>query len=71
MASSALGSLSRALGGDGDLDLELRSSGGSTLDSSTSTSDTEEVTGSADTVLIRVYGYSGATGDYDLLVTLD
>jgi len=55
----------------GDLDMEMQDASGSQLSSSTSTSDSEEVVGSADTVLVRIYGYAGATGDYELTVTID
>lgn len=55
--------------GVGDLDLELVDSSGSVVDDSTSTSDSESVSATASgatTVYVRVYGYSGATGDYTL-----
>ena len=55
----------------GDLDLALSDESGSSLDSSTSTSDSEEVSGSDDVVLIRGYGCSGTTGGYELTVTVD
>jgi hypothetical protein len=57
--------------GAGDLDLELLDEAGNVIDTSTTTADVEAVTGSADVVLVRVYGYSGATGDYALKVVID
>jgi hypothetical protein len=55
----------------GDLDMQLLDSNGSQISSSASTSDTEEVEGADDKVYVRVYGYNGATGDYDLTITVD
>ncbi len=55
----------------GDLDLELLDGDGSSLETSQGTDDSESVTQSADEILIRVYGYSGATGKYDLTITVD
>ncbi len=50
---------------DGDLDLEALSLEGNRIGSSTSTSDSETV--SSDTsFVVRVYGYSGATGAYTI-----
>ena len=55
---------------DNDLDLELRDLAGDGLDLSQGISDTETITytaGSApETVVLRVYGYSGAAGDYSI-----
>ena len=55
----------------GDLDLHLLDGNGNELDSSAGTSDSEQTSASATTVRIHVFGYSGATGSYDLTVTVD
>jgi len=56
---------------EGDLDLSLHAADGSRLRRSQSTADEETfdyTATAAETVYLRVYGYQGATGDYDLTV---
>lgn len=57
----------------GDLDLLLQTSAGIRVASSASTNDTEHIstTLQAGTYVIKVYGYSGATGDYTLTTSLE
>lgn len=55
----------------GDLDMELLNSSGGRITVSQSTENTESVTASsAGTYYLRVYGYSGATGDYSLTISM-
>ncbi len=54
---------------EGDLDMTLLSASGETLERSASTSDVEHVetpTTSGETYYVRVYGYNGAQGSYQL-----
>lgn len=55
----------------GDLDLLVQNEAGEVLDSSRTTASTETVEATADTVWIRVIGYSGATGTYEMKITID
>lgn len=52
----------------GDLDMALYQ-GSTEIEKSQSTNDVEELSGSAGTYVLRVYGYNGATGDYKLIVS--
>jgi len=61
-------------GGDGDVDLEIQDSAGSSLDGSYSVSDDESVSytvSEAGTYYIEVYSFSGAPTSYDIDVSTD
>ena len=57
---------------DGDLDLYLETLDGEIDDSSTSETDSENVsTTFTDNVIIRIHGYNSASNDYRLVTTYD
>jgi hypothetical protein len=53
---------------EGDLDMELYRSNGETIVASNSTSDDEELESPGSVRFLKVYGYSGATAAYRLVV---
>ena len=55
----------------GDLDLQLLRADGEIIDSGTSTTDNEEVESPGSVRFVRVYGYSGATAPYRLIIVDD
>ena len=55
----------------GDLDLQLLRTDGEIIASGTSTTDNEEVESPGSVRYVRVYGYSGATAPYRLIIEDD
>jgi hypothetical protein len=56
---------------EGDLDMALYTSNGDTLETATSTSDNEEFESPGSVRYLKVYGYSGATAGYKLIIDDD